>query len=108
MAAVFLVTGLLLGGRAVHIAISDDDHYGALASELGVEPVAASGETRGSIVSADGRELAKSLETASIIATPYQIQDPEEAARQLQTVLGPAAGLGEDGIIASVSARNGS
>ncbi|HKH11479.1 MAG TPA: penicillin-binding protein 2 [Rubrobacter sp.] len=108
VAAVFLVTGLLLGGRAVHISLSDGDHLGAYASELGVEPVATSGEPRGSIVSADGRELAKTLETASIVATPYQIDDPEGAARALETVLGPAVGLKEDEILASISAQNAS
>jgi cell division protein FtsI/penicillin-binding protein 2 len=79
VAAVFLVIGLLLGGRAVHIGLSDGDRYGAYASEIGVEHVAAAGATRGSIVSADGRELAKSLETASVVATPYLIEDPESA-----------------------------
>src|SRR3712207_989826 len=96
VAAVFLLIGLLLGGRAVQIGLSHGDRYGAYASELGVERVAASGQPRGSIVSADGRELAKSLEAASIVATPYQIEDPEAAARSLQTVLGPAVGLKED------------
>ena len=80
VAAVFLVIGLLLGGRAVHIGLSDGDRYGAYASELGVEHVATTGATRGSIISADGRELAKSLETATVIATPYLIEDPESAA----------------------------
>src|ERR687893_2324380 len=108
VAAVFLVIGLLLGGRAVQIGFSDGDRYGAHASELGVERVATSGEPRGSIVSADGREFAKSLESASIVATPYQIEDPEAAARELETVLGPAVGLKEDEILASISAQNAS
>ena len=106
VAAVFLVIGLLLGGRAVHIGLSDDDRYGAYASEIGVEHVAAAGATRGSIVSADGRELAKSLETASVVATPYMIEDPASDARQLEAVLGPAVGLREEEILAALSARS--
>ena len=106
VAAVFLVIGLLLGGRAVHIGLSDDDRYGAYASEIGVEHVAAAGATRGSIVSADGRELAKSLETASVVATPYLIEDPASDARQLEAVLGPAVGLREEEILAALSARS--
>ncbi|CAA9435683.1 MAG: Cell division protein FtsI [Peptidoglycan synthetase] [uncultured Rubrobacteraceae bacterium] len=105
VAAVFLVVGLLLGGRAIHIGLSDGDRYGAYASEIGVEHVAAAGATRGSIVSADGRELAKSLETATVIATPYLIEDPESAAKQLETVLGPAVGPKEGEILGSLSAR---
>ena len=105
VAAVFLVIGLLLGGRAVHIGLSDDDRYGAYASEIGVEHVAAAGATRGSIVSVDGRELAKSLETASVVATPYLIEDPASDARQLEAVLGPAVGLREEEILAALSAR---
>ena len=106
VAAVFLVIGLLLGGRAVHIGLSDDDRYGAYASEIGVEHVAAAGATRGSIVSVDGRELAKSLETASVVATPYLIEDPASDARQLEAVLGPAVGLREEEILAALSARS--
>ena len=108
VAAVFLVIGLLLGGRAVHIGLSDGDRYGAYASELAAEHVAAAGATRGSIVSADGRELAKSLETATVVATPYLIEDPQSAARQLENVLGPAVGLEEKEISASLSARDAS
>jgi cell division protein FtsI/penicillin-binding protein 2 len=108
VAAVFLVIGLLLGGRAVHIGISDGDSYGAYASELGVERVATTASTRGSIVSADGRELAKSLETARIVATPYLIEDPEGAARELEGVLGAAVGLKEQEILASISTQDAS
>jgi cell division protein FtsI (penicillin-binding protein 3) len=105
VAAAFLAIALLLGGRAVHIGLTDADRYGAYASEL-VEPVASTGKTRGSIVSADGRELAKSLETARVIATPYLVEDPEGVAGALEGVLGPAVGLEEDEILAAISARS--
>ena len=108
VAALFLVIGLLLGGRAVQIGFSDADRYGAFASELGVEQVAATGAARGSIISADGRELAKSLETARIVATPYLIEHPEAAARSLGEILGPAVGLKEKEILAAISATDAS
>jgi cell division protein FtsI (penicillin-binding protein 3) len=87
VAAVFAVTGLLLGGRAVHISLTEDENYRAFADEQtsGTTPVAA--PIRGSIVSADGRELATSLEVARVIATPYQIEDPGATARELHAVL---------------------
>src|SRR5215211_8947536 len=86
VAAVFAVTGLLLGGRAVHISLTEDENYRAFADEQdgGTTPPAA--PTRGSIVSDDGRELATSLEVARIIATPYQIEDPQGTARELDAV----------------------
>ena len=48
VAAVFAVTGLLLGGRAVHISLTEDENYRAFADEQtsGTTPVAA--PTRGS------------------------------------------------------------
>ena len=104
VAAAFILIALLLGARAVHIGLSDPDRYSAYAAEL-VEPVATEGAARGSIVSADGRELAKSLETARVIATPYLIEDPRSAARQLERVLGPAVGLKKDEILAALSAK---
>ena len=106
VAAVFVVIGLLLGGRAIDIGLSDPDAYGAYAAELNAEPVATSDAARGSIISADGREIAKTLETAQVIATPYLVQDPEDTAATLAEVLGPAAGLEEKAILASISTLN--
>src|SRR5918997_3812191 len=61
VAAVFVMTGLLLGGRAVHISLTEDQNYKAFADEQvgGQTPITAL--ARGSIRSADGRELATSL-----------------------------------------------
>ena len=105
VAAVFVVIGLLLGGRAVQIGLSGDDRYGAFATELGVEQLASPGTPRGSILSADGRELAKTLEAARIVATPYLLEDPASAAESLAGVLGPAVGLTEREILASLSPK---
>jgi cell division protein FtsI (penicillin-binding protein 3) len=102
----FALVGLLLGGRAVQMIVADDDRYRAFAAEQGAGWLAPSaGEARGSVVSADGRELAKSLQAARIVATPYQIEDPAEAARALAGVLGPGRGPGADEIEASLTER---
>ena len=45
--------------------------------------------TRGSIISADGMELATSLEAARVIATPYQIEDAQRPRRTAEGVIGP-------------------
>src|SRR5215212_12069110 len=105
VAAVFAVTGLLLGGRAVHIRLTEDENYRAFADEQagGTTPVAA--PTRGSIMSADGRELATSLEVASVIATPYQIENPRATARELHAVLGKETDITEKEIRVSLLRR---
>ncbi|MGH3145952.1 MAG: peptidoglycan D,D-transpeptidase FtsI family protein, partial [Rubrobacter sp.] len=41
-----------------------------------------------SIISADGRELATSLEVARVVATPYQVSDPSGTAEVLAGALG--------------------
>ncbi len=106
VAAVFAVTGLLLGGRAVHISLTDDKSYRAFASEQGGGEAQAVAPTRGSIISADGRDLATSLQVARVVATPYQIEDPHGTAQRLAAVLGPEAGRSEEEILASLTKRD--
>src|SRR5215212_1067406 len=105
VAAVFAVTGLLLGGRAVHISLTEDENYRAFADEQtsGTTPVTA--PIRGSIVSADGRELATSLEVARVIATPYQIEDPGATARELHAVLSRETDMAKKEIRSSLLRR---
>jgi cell division protein FtsI (penicillin-binding protein 3) len=98
----FAVIGVLLAGRAVQMIVADGHRYQAFASEQGAgwsAPVA--GQARGSIVSADGRELATSLQAARVVATPYQIEEPDKAAR----ALAGAIGTGEAEIEAALSER---
>ena len=90
--AAFVVTGLLLGGRAVQISITDGERYQAFAAVRSTGDMPAEAQARGSIVSADGRKLATSLEAARVIATPYQITEPAEAARAIAGVIGPETG----------------
>src|SRR5215212_3442112 len=106
VAAVFVMTGLLLGGRAVHISLSEDQNYRAFADEQVGGQIPVTAPTRGSIRSADGRELATSLEVARVIATPYQIQDDEATARRLAAILGEEAGTTEKEIRAALSRRD--
>ena len=87
---------LSLGARAVQLSVANDERYGAFATEAHAdERPEASGEAgmgRGAIVSADGQRLATSLDAAKVIATPYQIKDPEATAEALAGVLGDEAG----------------
>lgn len=106
VAAVFVVSGLLLGARAVHISLTEDKDYRAFAAEQswdGTEPVP---PARGSIISADGRELATSLEVARVVATPYQIEDPGSTARELEAVIGPETGRSIEQIEAALTKRD--
>ena len=96
--AAFVATGLLLGGRAVQISVTDGERYQAFAAMQGQGEVAAAVEERGDIVSADGRKLATSLQAARVIATPYQITQPAGAARALAGVIGPETGQSADRI----------
>ena len=57
---------------------------------------------RGKILDRSGRQLALSEEAATIIATPYQIKDPAEAAHQLAGVLDTS----EDDILDAISDRS--
>src|SRR5215210_5965651 len=107
VAAVFVVSGFLLGGRAVHISLTEDEDYRAFAAEQswdGTEPVP---PARGSIISADGRELATSLEVARVIATPYQVVDPEATAVKLKSILGPETNRSVDQIREALTQRDG-
>src|SRR3712207_1250269 len=71
---------------------------------VGATPVAA--PTRGSIVSADGRELATSLEVARVIATPYQVEDPGATAGELHAVLSKETDTTEKEIRSSLLRRD--
>jgi cell division protein FtsI/penicillin-binding protein 2 len=104
----FAVIGLLLGGRAVQMIVADDERFQAFAAEQNTAWAAAgvAGEARGTVKSADGRELATSLQAARVVATPYQIEDPRAAARALAAVLGPEKGLEAAEIEAKLTERD--
>ena len=102
---------LALEGRAVQLSVAKDDRYQAFTAEAYANErpgVATDAETmgRGPIVSADGRYLAVGLDTAKVIATPYQVDKPGEAAEALAEVLGEDAGSATE-IKEKLAAKNG-
>jgi len=77
-----------LGGRAVHLSVESDARLtAAFASEQRLVAAAEDPPKRGAILSADGRRLATSLDTAKVVGTPYQIEDARANAQALAGVL---------------------
>ena len=98
MGAVALVC-LSLGARAVQLSVADDARYGPFSTEaFASERVDAAERVmgRGAIVSADGQRLAASLDAGKVVATPYQIEDPEAVAKSLAETLGNEAGSADE------------
>ena len=93
VAVAFAALGLLLGGRALQMSATSGEQYQAFAAEQNAGDAQFATQVRGSIVSADGRELATSLAATRVVATPYQIQEPANAARALAGVIGHETGL---------------
>ncbi|MGH3089607.1 MAG: peptidoglycan D,D-transpeptidase FtsI family protein [Rubrobacteraceae bacterium] len=103
--AAFSLASLLLLGRAVHMTLAEEPRFEVLSMEGASQPL----HERGSILSADGRELATSIEVVKVVATPYQVEDPDSASRELAEILSPTTdqsvreiedlleGRGEDG-----------
>ncbi len=89
--AVMLIC-LSLGARAVQLSVEDDERYRAPANEAFAAERSGDAVGRGAITSADGRRLATSLDAVKVIATPYQVKDPEKTAEALAGVLGEEAG----------------
>jgi cell division protein FtsI (penicillin-binding protein 3) len=105
VAVAFAAVGLLLGGRAVQMIAADGERYQAFAAEYDTADASALAGDRGSIVSADGRQLATSLEAARVVATPYQVEEPASAAGALARVIGPETGQSAKEIEALLTQR---
>ncbi len=84
-----------LGARAVQLSFADDERFRALSNEA-IASEEAGSPGRGAIIAAGGQPLATSLDAAKVIATPYQIEDPEETAEVLDGLLGSGAGDAEE------------
>ncbi|MCA3749466.1 MAG: penicillin-binding protein 2, partial [Rubrobacter sp.] len=80
---------LLLGGRAAYLTLGGIERLDGLQQRSAVDGEL---QQRGAILSADGRELAVSVEAVRVVATPYQIEDPDRAAARLAGILGPHTG----------------
>lgn len=103
--AVALV-GLLLVGRAGYLSFAEGERFDALAVESGGGASGAALQDRGDILSADGRELATSLDAAKVVATPYLIRTPERAAERISEAMGSATGYSTGEIEDLLSARD--
>jgi len=82
---------------------------GVQGSQLASEAVSQQTETvtvpglRGSLLDRKGHELAASEDAATIYATPYQVKNPPQAARELAPILG----LKESEVLESLTAESG-
>ena len=85
---VVAVVCLSLGGRAVQLSTANEESTGLFATEHRRVSAVEDRAERGEIFSADGRQLATSLEASKIVATPYLVEDPRAAAEVLAGVLG--------------------
>ena len=98
--------GVLLGGRAAQLSLAEGERFQVLALEQRAQTAPATAQGRGDILSADGRKLATSIEVARVVATPYQIENPEETARELAGVLGSAPGQSASQIMDALTERD--
>jgi cell division protein FtsI (penicillin-binding protein 3) len=101
-----LMVGVVLGARAVQLSVSGGGALQALASENEGGVLVDAPRERGDIVSADGRKLATTVEAVLVVATPYQIEDAETAARQLHEVVGQPTGKTEEELLGALTHRN--
>jgi cell division protein FtsI (penicillin-binding protein 3) len=98
----FLLCFLVVVGRAFWL---QGVQGGALASEAlsqQTETVTVPG-LRGSLLDRRGNELAASEDAATIYATPYQIENPPQAAAKLAPILGQS----KDEVLTSLTADSG-
>ncbi len=85
-----------LGARAVQLSFVDDERFRALSNDALASEQPGDGPGRGAIMSADGQPLATGLDVAKVIATPYQIEDPDDTAEVLDGLLSSQAGDAEE------------
>jgi cell division protein FtsI (penicillin-binding protein 3) len=98
--AVFLLVFSVVLARAVWLQGVRGGELSADARSQQTETVLVPG-VRGKIVDRSGRQLALSEEAATVFATPYQIEDPADAADRLADVLDTP----EDEILEAISNR---
>lgn len=98
----FACASVLLLGRAVYMNVSDGTSVvDFMASHtLIAEPQV----TRGDIVSANGRTLATSVRATRVVATPYQVPEPERASEELSRIVSDDTGQTREDIESLLSA----
>ena len=82
----FIALLLIVLVRAAWVQGVNGGRYSAEAQSQQVESVVVPG-SRGTISDRDGKSLAVSEDAATVIATPYQVTDPESTARKLARAL---------------------
>jgi cell division protein FtsI/penicillin-binding protein 2 len=99
--ACFVALLLAIFVRAAWVQGVNGGAYSAAAQGQQVETVVVPG-TRGTIFDRNGKALAVSEDAVTVIATPYQVEDPEATAHKLAKALG----ADQDEILASVADRD--
>ncbi len=84
-AAFVVLLGLVLV-RAAWVQGLDGGSLSSQAQSQQVEQIMVPG-SRGAIIDRSGKQLAVSEDAATVFATPYQVEDPEAAARKLGALL---------------------
>lgn len=85
----------VVAGRLFWLQVLDSNRMSAMAAEQRLRTLALPAQ-RGSILASDGTELAISMETETIYASPREVGDPRAAAQSLAPVLGVDAGKLEE------------
>src|SRR5712691_1031740 len=90
--ALFIAAGLivwmfLIGARLVQLQVSQHDDYTARARSQQLSSVETS-PTRGQLLDRQGRELARSIETASFYADPRDVKNASETAKKIAAITG--------------------
>lgn len=90
--ALFVALGLvawmlLIGGRLVQLQVSQHDNFTARARNQQLSSIETSA-TRGPVLDRQGRELARSVETASFFADPREVLDSNETAKKIAAITG--------------------
>ena len=97
--AIFLIDwGLLVVGRLAQLQLAQGAKYRARAQKQQETRIQIS-PRRGSILDREGRDLAVSVEVASVAAAPEEISDAAGEAR----VLAPLLGMPEKALLAKLS-----
>jgi cell division protein FtsI (penicillin-binding protein 3) len=90
-ALLLVIWGAVVLGRLVQIQIAQGSRYRARAQRQQERRIEIAGQ-RGSILDREGRELAVSVETASVYAIPDDVEDPRRTGEALAPLCGTTAG----------------
>lgn len=78
---------LIIGARLVQLQVSQHDTFTAKARNQQLSSIETSA-TRGPVVDRQGRELARSIETASFYADPREVLDANDTAKKIAAITG--------------------